>query len=300
MEKAAYALPDARARRRLQLGMKASRRLGHGIAYVLVLGYVAIALLPVVWMVSTSLQTEEQLRIQSPIQWVPHPLRWANYAEGWRAADWLLCLRNTLYYACGHTLGAALSVTIVAYGFARIRFPGRDLLMFINICLMLLPGQVTMVPRFILFAKLGWVGGFKPVVVPPFFAMAPYFVFMLRQFFRAIPEDLSDAARIDGCNELGIFLSVILPLSKPVLAIMIAGRFSQAWNNLLMPMIYLQKPHQRTLVLAMKAFIIGDRGEVSWGQLMAMSTLMALPMVLVYFILQRYFTQAFIISGLKG
>ena len=289
----------AASRRGFRLGMKASRILSTILAYLLLFFFLGISLLPMAWMLSTALQTPDQIRISIPVQWIPRPVTLQNFVTGWNFQPWMLYFRNTLWFAGTSALGLVLSSTVVGYAFGRMKFPGREALMFLNISLMLLPGQVTMIPRFIMFAKMELVGTYWPVVLPFFFATAPYYVFLMRQFFRTIPMELSDAARIDGCNEFGIFWRVVLPLTKPAIAVMVAGHVSWAWNALLISLIYLKDNDHRQLILALRSFI-GEYGRVGWGPLMAMSLVVAMPVVVLYFILQRYFAQAFVLSGLKG
>ena len=289
-------------RRRLRLGMSASRRLGQGAAYVLIAGFLVFSLMPLAWMVSTSLKTPEQVVVTVPIQWIPKPLYPQNYAKGWLAQPWLQYLSNTLQWAGGTTIGLLISVTLAAYAFARMRFPGREGLMFFNIVLMLLPGQVTMIPVFLLNSRLGFVGTWKPVLVPCFLAAAPQLVFMMRQFFRTIPMELSEAARIDGCSEIGIIWHVILPLTRPALAVLVMGNVMWAWSDLLTSLIYFRDKAHMTLVLGMQTFIYntGHGTLVVWGPLMAMAVVWALPMVVLFYLTQRYFTQTFTLAGITG
>ncbi len=180
-----------------------------------------------------------------------------------------------------------------------MKFPGSEALMLLNISLMLIPDQVTLVPRFVMMARWGWVGTWLPAIIPSMLAINAGMIFVLRQFFRAIPNDLSDAARIDGCHDLGIFWRIILPLSKPILALQIVLITSWAWNDLLFSLLYLKSETMQTLTLAMQGFI-GIRGDTAWGAMMAMSVLMSLPMMALSYYGQRYFTEGFTMSGIKG
>lgn len=283
-----------------RLGRRSRHRLFITFAYVCIAIYLGVALLPMAWMISTALQTEDQIRISIPIQWIPNPATLENFRKGWEAdPNWLLYYRNTLFWALGSSVGLVLSSSIVGYAFARMRFPGRETLMLLNIALMLLPGQVTMVPTFLIWARLDLVGTWWPVMVPFYLAGSPYYVFLMRQFLRSIPMELSDAARIDGCNEFGIFARIVLPLTKPAIAVMVSGHVTWVWNALLQSLIYLKDNEHRQLILALQAFI-GEQGRVGWGPLMAMSVAVGLPVVVVYFFLQREFVQAFMLSGVKG
>ena len=284
---------------RMRVGIKAGRHIEQIIVYVLVAVALALFVLPFAWMISTSLKTVDQLRVTLPIQWIPNPVTLQNFVMGWARQNWLRYLSNTLVWAVASCIPLVASTTLVAYAFARMRFRGREAFMLLNISLILLPYQVTMVPTFVLMSKLGWIGTWAPGVVPFFFASSPWYVFLLRQFFRAIPEELSDAARIDGCGDLGILWRIILPLSKPVLALMVATHVQWCWNELLYPLLYFKDESHRTLTLAMQVFMQA-RGDTDWGPMMAMALLIALPMVIVYYITQRSFVQSFALSGLIG
>ena len=283
----------------LSLGMRHSRFIQHTIAYLLIALFLAVALMPLVWMFSAAFKTLEQMRITIPIQWIPNPVTLQNFADGWQERDWLLNLRNTLMLAVFVGVPIMISCTLAAYAFARMRFRGNELLMLLNISLMLIPDMVTMVPRYVMMARMSWIGTWLPAVVPSMLALNPAMVFVLRQFFRAVPNELSDAARIDGCNELGIYWRIVLPLAKPILALQVVLITSWAWNDLLFPLLYLKAKHMQTLTLAMMGFI-GTRGDTRWGQMMAMSVLVSLPMMGLAYYGQRYFTEGFTLSGIKG
>lgn len=285
---------------RFRRGRKASGRVTNAFAYLCILIFLTMALLPMAWMLSTALKTEDQIRISMPVQWIPKPATLENFVTGWKAdSNWLLYFRNTVYWALVSSVGLVFSSTLVGYAFARMQFPGREALMFLNIALMLLPGQVTMIPTFLIWARVDLVGTWWPVTVPFFLLASPYYVFLMRQFLRTIPMELSDAARIDGCNEFGIFWRIVVPLTKPAIAVLVAGHITWCWNALLTSLIYLKDNQHRQLILALRGFI-GERARVGWGPLMAMSVLVALPVIVVYFFMQRYFVQAFILSGVKG
>lgn len=280
-------------------GMRTRRFIQHALAYVLIAAFLIVALMPVAWMFGTSFKTLEQLRITVPIQWIPNPITLENFLKGWAERDWLHFLRNTLLLAVFVGVPTMTSCTLAAYAFARMRFRGSEALMMLNISLMLIPEQVTLVPRFVMMARMGWVGTWLPAIIPSMLALNPAMVFVLRQFFRAIPNDLSDAARIDGCHELGIFWRIVVPLSRPILALQIVLITSWAWNDLLFSLLYLKAKSMQTLTLAMQSFI-GLRGDTAWGQMMAMSVLMSLPMMVLAYFGQRYFTEGFTLSGIKG
>jgi multiple sugar transport system permease protein len=201
-------------------------------------------------------------------------------------------------------IGTTLSSSVVAYGFARLRFPGRGLLFGVMLATMMIPFPVTMVSLFSLFRWLGdhtgvqWLGTFKPLWVPAWFGSA-FSIFLLRQFFLTIPRELSEAARIDGCGELGIFFRIVLPLSKPALAVVALFSFMAVWNDFLGPLVYMQRPEQFTLALGLQSFQ-SQLGGTPWHHLMAASVLVILPVLVLFFVAQKSFVQGISTTGMKG
>lgn len=252
--------------------------------------------LPFFWLVSTSLKTDSQL-FKVPVQWIPNPIQWSNYPAAIQYIDFWLYLRNTLIIAVPVTLGTSLSSAIVAYGFSRIQWPGRDIVFLIVISTMMLPFQVTMIPLFIIFKNLNWLDSFRPLIIPAFFGN-PFYIFLMRQFFRTIPTELSEAARIDGCSELRIFTQIILPLAKPVIATTALLTFINAWNEFLMPLIYLNRNELFPLALGLQQFQRQFGAE--WALLMAASVLMTLPIIVLFFLTQKTFIQGITLTGMKG
>ncbi len=224
----------------------------------------------------------------------PH---WQNYAQAFRTVDFWNALRNTLFVCVAVVIGTVASSSLVAYSFARIPWRGRNAVFFAVLATMMLPYQVTLIPLFAVYREFGWVGSFKPLIIPAFFGV-PFYIFLLRQFFMGIPQDLSAAARIDGCTELGIFLRVILPLTKPALATTALFTFLFEWGDFLHPLIYLQDDRQYTLAIALQQF--QSQHESAWGPLMAMSTVITLPIVILFFLTQKTFIQGITLTGLKG
>jgi len=204
---------------------------------------------------------------------------------------------NTLIICCICVIGTILSCSLVAYGLACVEWRGREILFWIMLSTMMLPGQVTMIPLFLTFKSLGWINTFLPLVVPSFLANA-FFTFLLRQFYRTIPLELLEAARLDGCSELGIWARIMLPLSKPALAIVGLFTFITAWNDFLGPLIYLMDDKKYTLSIALAMF--QNQYGSNWGQMMAMSCLMTLPIIALFFFTQKTFIQGVKLSGIKG
>ncbi|NSW55032.1 MAG: carbohydrate ABC transporter permease [Armatimonadetes bacterium] len=277
---------------------------GRLVAYLLlVLGSVAF-LFPLVWMISTSLKPiEETMRV--PPVWIPSTIQWRNYADavtyGSDKLGYIPFLRyavNTLYLAVLGVIGTVLSNALVAYGFARINWKGRDIVFAIALATMMVPFPVTMVAVFAIFRELGWIGTFRPLWVPAFLGSA-FNIFLLRQFFLSIPRELSDAARIDGCSELGIFRHVVLPLSKPALAVVALFHFLYVWNDFLGPLIYLTDQKMFTLSLGLQ-FYQSQHGGTEWHMLMAASSIVVLPLIVLFFFTQRQFIQGITMTGLKG
>ena len=224
-------------------------------------------------------------------------LHWGNYVEAFNKMDFLLNLRNTLFICVSCVIGTVMSCSLVAYSFARIPWRGRDTVFVLVLSTMMLPYQVTLIPLFAVYSKLGWVGTFKPLIIWAFFGV-PFYIFLLRQFFLGIPQDLSAAARIDGCNEFGIFWRIILPLAKPALATTALFTFLFEWGDFLYPLVYLQDDRQYTLAVALQQF--QSQHESLWGPLMAMSTVITIPIVIVFFLAQKTFIQGITLTGLKG
>jgi ABC-type glycerol-3-phosphate transport system permease component len=193
-----------------------------------------VFVLPLFWMVTTALKTNQQVLVFPP-QWIPRPAVWENFPDAWKFAPFGTYLKNTLIITVSATAGQLISGSLVAYGFARLRFPGRDALFVLLLATTMLPYIVTLVPQFLIFRELGWVNTFLPLTVPYFFGGSPFLIFLMRQYFRSIPMDLSDAARVDGDSEIGIFLRIILPLALPALVTVAIFSFLAHWNDFLGP-----------------------------------------------------------------
>ena len=265
------------------------------VAHAFLLATGVSFIIPFAWMISTSLKSPRQVFLWPPV-WIPNPIMWGNYVQAVQTVPFVTYLQNTLYIAFANVLGIEMSCPLVAYGLARLRWPGRDLYFVIVLASMMLPGEVTMIPLFMIFRALGWVGSFKPLIVPAFFG-APFFIFLLRQFFMTIPADLSDAATIDGCSEFGILWRVILPLAKPALATVALFTFIANWQDFLGPLIYLRDESQYTLSLGLQGFL--SLHGAAWSELMAASTLMILPIVVIFFFTQRTFIEGITFTGIK-
>jgi multiple sugar transport system permease protein len=253
-------------------------------------------LTPFAWMVSTSLKPDDQVFLIPPT-WIPDPPMWSNYRRLMTEIPFLRYLGNTVFVTGLSVVFYLASSAVVAYGFAKLRWPGRDTLFYVLLATMVLPPQVTLIPQFVLFQKLGWVGSFYPLIVPPLFGSA-FAVFLLRQFYAAIPEDISDSARIDGASEWQIFTRIILPLSRPALATASLFIFIWTWTDFLNPLIYLTD--DRTYTLAVGLQQLSSTRAAAWPLLMGGALLMSLPIIGLFFFAQRTFIEGVSTGGLKG
>lgn len=252
--------------------------------------------MPFLWMISTSLKSDSQVFLFPP-KWIPWPIMWSNYVEACRQASFFLYLKNTLFIAFFCVVGTVLSGSLGAYAFARLRWPGRDWIFLILLSTLMVPWQVTMVPTYILFKYLHCINTFYPLTVPAFFGGGAFFVFLMRQFFKTLPQELEEAALLDGANYLQIYYGIILPLSKPVLATVAIFSFLGAWNDFLGPLIYLNDPSKYTLQLGLQVF--KQDFLTNWTGLMAMSTLIVLPCLVMFFFAQRYFIKGIVLTGIR-
>ena len=272
------------------------RALSQAVLYAITTVLFVVFFLPFAWLLSSSLKTDIQIFIHPP-QWIPNPWMWSNYPNALQFAPFGEYAVNSLQIGVLSALGAAISSALVAYGFSRIPWPGRDTFFFLTLTTLMIPFQVTMVPTFILFKAIGLAGSPWPLIVPYWFGNA-YFIFLLRQFLMTIPNELSEAARIDGANELGIFARIIMPLAKPGLAVVALFQFMHAWGDYLGPLIYLRHEEQFTIALGLQRFLGGHLSE--WGYLMAASSMATIPIVMLFFISQRTFIEGIRRTGIKG
>jgi multiple sugar transport system permease protein len=269
------------------------------ITYVLLCTLGSLMALPFFWMLSTALKPDA-LVFSIPPQWFPYPWMWRNFVDAMTVLGHpvhLYAWNTTLISVLGVT-GVALSSSLVAFGFARLDFPGRNSLFLLVISTMMLPRFVTIVPQFILFQRIGWLDTFLPLIVPYWFA-APFHIFLLRQFFLAIPAELDDAARVDGASSVQIYLRIVLPLSTPALTTVAIFAFVYHWNDLLEPLIFLSSQENWTLALFLASFQ-GYMQQPRWNLLMAASTILTLPILILFFFAQRLFIGGITVTGIKG
>jgi ABC-type glycerol-3-phosphate transport system permease component len=281
----------------IALGKRARKNLADALTYALLVVTGILILLPLFWMVSTSLKDPKDLWLVPPV-WIPKPLRWENYREALTTLPFARFALNTTVITVVSVIGQLLSSPLVAYSFARLRFRGKSVLFMLILATMMLPGQVTMIPVFILFKTFGWLDTFIPLTLPNFFGSA-YFIFLLRQFMLTIPSELGDAAKIDGCGYFGTFSRIFLPLSKPALATVAIFTFTGVWNDFMGPVIYLNSRDKWTLAVGLRGFL-ATYGQTKYHLLMAASLVTVLPCVILYFFAQRLFIQGIVITGIKG
>jgi len=266
------------------------------LVYVVLIALGAVFAMPFVWLLSTSLKPSTQL-FKLPPEWIPRPFMWSNYPEAMTYIPFLLYARNTLYIAVFNVVATLISCSLAAYGFARINWPGRNIMFFVLVSTLMIPYQVTLIPTFLIFRNIGWVGSYNALTWPAFGGNA-FFIFLLRQFYLTIPRELSSAAKIDGASEFQIYRQIILPLSRPALAAVALFTFNANWNDFLGPLIYLSDKSHYTLALGMYGFL--SRVNTEWGLLMAAATIMVSPIIILFFLTQRTFIQGITLTGIKG
>lgn len=270
------------------------------ILYLILAALACVMTLPMFWMLSTAVRPDD-LVFKIPPVWIPSPIVWSNFPASLQSSGQPVYLYawNTVEISVLSVLGTVLSSTVVAFGFARLDFPGRDTLFTLVLCTLMLPFAVTMVPMFILFHAIGWLDTFKPLIIPAWFGGGAFNIFLLRQFFLSIPKEYDEAAHIDGAGSWTILWRIIVPLSKPGLAAVTVFAFVFYWNDFLWPLVVISKQEHFTLSLFLATFQVAQR-STPWNLLMAASTIVMLPTVAVFFFAQRLFIQGVALTGLKG
>ncbi|MCB0121697.1 MAG: carbohydrate ABC transporter permease [Caldilineaceae bacterium] len=272
--------------------------IGRILIYVVLLVGALIFSAPLLWMISTSLKPEG-LVAQYPIVWIPPEPKWSNFYTAWNKSvpPFSVFYYNTIYITVINIFGLVLSSSLVAFGFARIRFWGRNVIFMILLATMMLPSQVTLIPIYLFWAKLKLINTFWPLIVPQWLTNA-YNVFLLRQFFMSINTEMDDAARIDGAGWFRIYWSIIMPLSKPALGVIAIQAFAWNWNNYFDPLIYLNEPRKLTVAIALRLFETQQSQHIP--ETMAMTLVATIPVLVVFYIAQARFIQGIVISGVKG
>ncbi len=272
-------------------------RSGRVIAFITLCALATLFALPFFWMLGTSLTPAGEV-IKADRPFFPRTFAWGNYVEALTTMPFHIFLKNTLIVVVLCVIGQTMSAALVAFAFARLRFPFRNALFLLVLSTMMLPPQVTMIPQFILFTLPGWIDSLKPLIVPSFFATGAFYIFILRQFFMTIPKDLEEAARLDGCNTFQVFWHVALPSAKPALATVALLTFIHNWNDFLNPLIYTQSLEKKTLAVGLSSF--KDMHGTEYHLLMAASVAVLLPVLVIFFFTQKYFTEGVVMTGVKG
>ncbi|WP_054706648.1 carbohydrate ABC transporter permease [Bacillus sp. JCM 19041] len=270
------------------------------IYYTFVVLFGFVMLYPILWMVASSLKPQTEIFGNAASLW-PSEFRWENYLVGWQGfgrTGFDVYFLNSAFVTTFVVIGAILSSSIVAYGFARLQFRFKKLLFACLIATVMLPVQITLIPQYIMFHNIGWVNTFYPLIVPAFLGGTPFFIFLLIQFIRGIPRELDEAAIIDGCSTFGIFWRIILPLVKPALVTVAIFAFMWTWDDFLGPLIYLNSADIQTISLGLRNFMDAESGT-SWGPLLAMSSLSLLPQFIIFLFFQKYLVEGIATTGLK-
>ncbi|MEW4424110.1 carbohydrate ABC transporter permease [Enterococcus hirae] len=263
------------------------------VSYLLMTAIGIVLITPLLWMVFTSLKPMEEI-VRYPPTFFPEKIVWQNYLDTITAFPFWRYARNTLLITVLVVFGNVLSNSFIAYGFAKLDFPGKKLVFALVLSTMMIPGFVTMIPQYVLFSKIGWVGTYLPLIVPSFFGNA-FNIFLMRQFYLSINDELIEAAEIDGANHFYIWSRLMLPLTKPALITIAINSFNAAWNDFLGPLLYIQDQEKYTLQIGLQVF--QNQATTQWNYLMAGATLVLIPTILMFFFAQRYFIEGMDLTG---
>ncbi len=267
------------------------------LGYTILLTLSVVFLIPFLWSLSASFKGLLQVYAIPPV-WIPKPIHWENYIRIFKLLPLLRFFWNTIVITTLSLVGQIFSASLVAYAFARLRWPLRDFFFFLLLGTMMLPTQVTLIPQFLLYQYLGWMDTYLPLIVPHFLGISAFSIFLLRQFFKSVPLELEEAARIDGSSFFRTFWTIILPLSKPALATIVILTFIQKWNEFMPPLIYLQTYEKFPVSLGINMF--KDVYSSLPHYIMATSMVALVPILVLFFVAQKYFVKGIMLSGLKG
>lgn len=271
--------------------------LQRALIYALILVGATVTTIPLAWLLSSSFKDAGRIFLFPP-QWIPDPWRPENYVQVFEQIPFLRFYGNTIIVTGLAMTGQLVSASLVAFGFARLRFPGRDALFLVLLSTIMIPYHVTLIPTFVLFRMLGFLDTYAPLILPYWLGGGAFYVFLLRQFYMRLPLELDDAARMDGASIFGIFWRIILPQAKPALGVVAVFTFLAHWNDFFNPLIYLNSTDKYTLALGINLF--RSYQTTQWNLLMAASVMVTLPCILLYAMAQRYFIQGIVFTGLKG
>ncbi|QXE00606.1 carbohydrate ABC transporter permease [Terribacillus sp. DMT04] len=278
----------------------ANSKVKYLLYHILVGGFAILLLYPVIWLLVSSFKESKDIFVTAG-SLIPNPFTLVNYPQGWEGFGGYgfgTFIKNTIVFVFWMLVGHLISCSLIAFGFARLKFVGRGFWFAIMLVTLMLPYEVVMIPQYIIFSELGWLNSLKPLVVPAFFGH-PFFIFLLVQFIRTIPRELDEAATIDGANTFQIFYKVILPLIVPALATTAIFTFYWTWDNLLGPVLYLNSPEKYTVSMALNMFLSNETVS-NWGAMFAMSMVTLVPVFVIFFIFQRYVVEGISTTGLKG
>ncbi|MDQ4099895.1 MAG: carbohydrate ABC transporter permease [Chloroflexota bacterium] len=286
-------------RRPRRFSSRRASELRANIATLIILSLGAvIILMPFFWMISTSLKDQGDVYLYPP-EWIPRPLQWVNYQDVLTLVPMARYALNSLFIVTSVMIGTILSCSFTAYGFARLRAPGRDFIFLIVLATLMLPTTVTLVPTYIAFNNIGWINSFKPLIIPAFFG-TPFYIFLLRQFYISLPRELEESAKLDGATAYRIWWDLMLPLSLPALATVGVFTFIATYNDFFGPLIYLSDESKRTVAVALSYFNGSPDAGPQMHLLMAMTVLATVPSLIVFLLAQRVFVQGIVTTGLKG
>jgi len=262
--------------------------------YVLMFAGCAIMLLPFFWMVTTSFKTEiEALRM--PPQWIPSSFQWSNYAKAWNAAPFGRYFFNSFFMAITTTVGEVITTILAAYAFAKMRFFGKNVLFAILLGTLMIPGQMLLLPNYVTIARFGWLDSYEALIIP--WLVSVFGIFLLRQFFRGVPDELRDAARIDGCSRIRFLFRIMVPLSRPAIFTVALFKFLGSWNSFTWVLIMTNSPNMRTVPVGLQVF--SSEIGTAYEQLMAASVLAIIPILVLFFFTQKQFIQGVARTGIK-
>lgn len=267
------------------------------ISYILLFAGSIVMAVPFIWLIRSSLMEPKQI-FTFPPEWIPNPFVWANYKNALTAAPFFTYFKNTMFIVVFVMVGTLLTSALSAYSFARFNWPGKKIMFYLLLSTMMLPYAVTIIPNFILWNWLGFINTPVPLIVPAWFGGGAFNIFLLRQFFMTIPKELDEAAIIDGANYFQIFFKILLPLIKPALAVIAIFTFMGTWNDFLGPLIYLSDSDKYTLAIGLAQF--KGNYAAQWNYLMAASTVVIMPIIVLFFVCQKYFVQGITLTGMKN
>ncbi len=272
------------------------KTIGNVIAYAILISGAIAMIMPFVWMVSTSFKEPGGIFTYPP-RWIPDRFALSNYLDAWRAVPFGRYFFNSVFVASAVTLGQLITCSLAAYAFARLDFPGKSLLFVLFLSTMMIPLQLTIIPSFLVLRELKWLDTYYALVVP--FTVSAFGTFLLRQTFMTIPQDLEDAAKLDGCSRLGFLWRIVLPLSRPSLASLALFTFMGTWNDYLWPLIMTNSREMRTLQIGLR-FLVSQEGGSRWGMFMAAAVMVSLPVIVFYLLVQKQFVEGIALTGLRG